>query len=293
VKQAIPRTADRHGADWDPGWGWGLVNGYAALNALTNNATDVGFNIYCHGAPVWWESDDIVPTDPKIVAGVQNTIRCTVHNFGPVPAYNVLVKLGVYNFGNDDAAYDLCGATIVGPLDAGADTVITCDWIPKVSGAAPGTLHACLKAEVTYPSDTYDFSNCAQHNLEILQPALVGVTAGGADPALAAGSARTGTAPASIALVAGARPADADARAPAAATSYAPVSTVMQVTNPTHEWLSISVGADQSDLAGSGWTFTQSTFGVGLYPGDCPANVTLTLTPGPGARASVHVPVQC
>ena len=259
IKQTLIATADAHGGPaWDAGWGHGEVNGFAAVAATIADQADVGFSVWCHraGNPVWWETPDVRPNHEHIEAGVANTILCRVHNYGPVPAAHVEVRVGVYNFGNDDAMHDLCD-DVISYLDVNADTVLTCDWTPIASGPGP-TVHACIKAEIEFPTDPNPTNNCAQHNMEIVVPA-------GGQMAAAATTA---------------------------GVSAAGATTVMQIVNPTPEGLSMDVHDVAGQITGSGWTLNQSTYGVWMNPGDCAVPVTITLTPGTGARDSVRVALQ-
>jgi subtilisin family serine protease len=260
IKALLNGTAeDKGAAGWDSSYGWGEVDGYAALNALALNVADVGFTRYVgdNGNPPWWESPDVTPGNPQIVAGVPNSIHVRVWNLtGPAPAKNVTVRIGVYRYGNDMTMYQLGKVTITS-LDPGLDTLIVLPWTPQASGS--GVVHECLKAEVIYPPDLFPpANNFAQHNVDVQ-------VVPGAGAASATGSASR-----------------------AAATSSA-LTYTLEMVNPTQEAMSMDIHATGGDLTGSGWTMSPTGYGFALSPNDCGRAVTFTLTPGVGARDSVRV----
>jgi hypothetical protein len=230
------------------------------MDAMMNGVANVGFQEYVNFAAVWWESNSVKPANSKIVAGVPNKIVSTVHNSGPSFAENIHVKVGVYNYGNDMTMYPLADVVIT-HLDAAADTVIETDWTPGYSGAAPGTMHACLKAEIVYGPDTFTDDNFAQHNVEIQSAPQNSLRRGGDASALSALTTQQ---------------------------MFAPIQYTMQIVNPTTELLSVDFHDVAGELAGSGWALTQSSYGELLAPGDCPFQLTLTLTPSDTAHAQVR-----
>jgi serine protease AprX len=151
--------------------GYGELDCFAAVDGLISGQTaDVKFefNMNRPAPPYPWLSPDLVPTNPAIVEGTANIINATITNDGPGAANNVKVNIGIYNFGNSDLDYHICTVTVPS-LASGASTTVSCAWTPLVSGAPPGTVHACLKAEVIYPYDTDFTNNKAQHNINIQQ----------------------------------------------------------------------------------------------------------------------------
>jgi len=142
---------------WDPGYGYGLVNCYAAIHDLVDNPkTDVAMdqNIVT-GA--------LFPTDPHIISGQTNVINVLVKNFGPVKATKLRIDLGVFDFGNSEKDYHICRQTYNNIL-SGDSIHMSCVWTPKKTGES---VHACLKARVVYPNDLDFDNNFAQHNVEI------------------------------------------------------------------------------------------------------------------------------
>jgi hypothetical protein len=178
VRQLIRDTAERRGTHplagfpgWDSFWGWGLVDGYAALNQLaTTLKTDLLFLQNTSSPdPQNWLSADLFPVDPNVSEGVPNTIQANIHNNGPNPASNFQVRIGIYAFSNGDLDYNICNVNVPGPLAAGATMTLNCPWTPSISGAPPGVVHACLKAQIVTPFDTDYSNNNAQHNVNIQQ----------------------------------------------------------------------------------------------------------------------------
>jgi hypothetical protein len=165
-KDLIIDTAEDFGvAGWDTAWGHGLVNGFAAIDDILSTAcTDVGYP-----DPGCCHSTSLYPLNPAIVEGVPNTMRAVVKNFGPIPAVNFKVRIGVYNFGNGQADYQICLVNVPGPLAVGASMNIDCPWTPGVTGTPPGSVHACLKSEIIFPNDCNFGNNFAQHNINIQQ----------------------------------------------------------------------------------------------------------------------------
>jgi subtilisin family serine protease len=171
VKELIERTAeDRGPAGWDVNFGHGIINGYAALDEVqTYLQTDISFDVYCDrpGSPVWWASPDVAPSISYVEEGVTNAIVVVVRNTGPNIAYNVKVRVGIFNFSNSRSDYDICMHNIA--VMAPGTYTFTCPWIPSANGAIPSTVHACLKAYIIYPNDTDPTNNCAQHNVDIVR----------------------------------------------------------------------------------------------------------------------------
>lgn len=181
VKELIERTAeDRGPSGWDVQYGHGIINGFAAIDeVMSYMQTDVSFDVYCGrpGSPTWWLSPDVTPANPYVEEGSTNAVIVVVRNSGPNTAYNVKVRVGIFNFSNSHSDYDICMHNIA-VLPPGT-TTFTCPWIPSANGAIPSTIHACLKAYIIYPNDTDPSNNCAQHNVNIVRthsPALFTMT---------------------------------------------------------------------------------------------------------------------
>ncbi len=174
VKQLLIDAAEDRGAPgWDAEYGHGLADCFLALDQLFPSQTNLGFEVYlCKpGNPPCWKSPDLYPSDPMIVEGAPNAVHAVVTNFGTDVAYAFSVTLGVYNFSNSDMGYPICTVDVDTPLLPGASITVSCDYTPIVSGAPPGQVHACLKAEIVYADDTDFVNNQAQHNIQIAQAA--------------------------------------------------------------------------------------------------------------------------
>ncbi|ANM29732.1 hypothetical protein ABI59_09310 [Acidobacteria bacterium Mor1] len=174
IRQLLLDTAEDFGpADWDIAWGQGSADCFAAMDQLmTTPGTDLRFEVYLGraGEPTWWRSPNVYPVDPTVEEGEPNQIRAEVWNDGPNPVSDYSVRIGVYNFSNSDADYFVCEVS-PGLLAPGGRTTVTCPYRPRVSGSPPGTVHACMKAEIVYSLDTDFGNNRAQHNVNIRQTA--------------------------------------------------------------------------------------------------------------------------
>lgn len=171
VKRLLLETAeDRGDTGWDAAWGHGLVDCFAAVDRIVQTVrADLKFEVYVDRPDVeWWFSPDVFPETP-IVEKQPNTIHAIVTNAGPAAAVGATVRLGVYNFSNGDLEYSICTVPLPASLAKDEKAEVTCPYTPVVSGKPPGTVHACLKAEIVYPSDSDFTNNRAQHNVEIQQ----------------------------------------------------------------------------------------------------------------------------
>ncbi len=182
VRKLIRDTAEPRGShplatplpdapNWDAWWGYGLVNGFAAIDQLeTSLKTDLRFDQNTSSPdPQNWLSGDLFAVDPYIQEGIANVVQAKIRNNGLNPAANFQVRIGVYGFSNGDLDYDIGTVTVPGPLAAGDEIPISLPWTPQVSGSPPGTVHACLKAYIVWPFDTDFSNNNAQHNVDIHQ----------------------------------------------------------------------------------------------------------------------------
>jgi len=146
-KRIIEAAEDFSTPGWDPEWGWGLVDGFKALQ---ENCTSTDLAIAAMEA-----------RNPIIVENVPNTLRATVCNNGPNVAGSFPVRLGFYGFSNSISYYPTC--TILAPagLAPGRCTILECPWTPDFSG------RKCITAEILYPCDTNNENNRVQKNLDI------------------------------------------------------------------------------------------------------------------------------
>ncbi len=172
IKELIRQTAeDRGDPGWDGDWGHGLINGFAAVDQAANGlTTDLYFTDFCNHPwnNIWWISNDIQLVNPQIVEGTQNWVRVKVRNAGPATAYNFGVRLGVNNFCNSTADFEI-GYVVVPSLDPGWQIFVQFEWTPEVDGLDPSTVMADLQANIIFPGDTDGSNNCAQRNIQIQQ----------------------------------------------------------------------------------------------------------------------------
>jgi hypothetical protein len=173
LKELLIDTSDDRGdPGWDGGKGHGYLDCFQAVETLINDRrTDLGFEVYEHrpGSPTWWRSPEVQPRNPRVREGVTNFVDVEVANLGAQVASGFVVKVGIYNFSNSDADYPICTIEVTDPLMPGDRTTVSCEYTPEVSGAPPGQVHACLKAEVVYAFDTDYQNNRAQHNVNVEQ----------------------------------------------------------------------------------------------------------------------------
>jgi len=171
LKDLLIRTAeDRPPAGWDSAYGNGLIDCFAAVNQLTVSAkTDLKFTINTNSGGNWWDSPDLYPTNASVVEGTPNIINAVVTNAGPLAVSGFKVSLGIYDFSNSQQDYHICTVTVGAVVPSGGTTTVSCPWTPSVSGTPPGSVHACLKAEIIYPYDLNFANNKAQHNILIKQ----------------------------------------------------------------------------------------------------------------------------
>ena len=172
IKQLLIQTAEDKGdAGWDEEWGHGLINGFAAVDQAANGlTTDLYFTDFCNHPwnNIWWISNDIQLVNPQIVEGTTNWVRVKVRNAGPTTAYNFGVRLGVNNFCNSTADFEI-GYVEVPSLAPGWQTFVQFEWTPEVDGLDPSTVMADLQANIIFPGDTDGSNNCAQRNIQIQQ----------------------------------------------------------------------------------------------------------------------------
>jgi subtilisin family serine protease len=172
VKELLIRTAeDRSPAGWDGAYGNGLVDCFAAVHQLiVNSKTDLLFTQNTNSPdPANWTSVDLYPTNSLVQEGTPNTVNARVTNNGPNSVSGFKVSVGVYNFSNSQQDYHICTANVSSVIPVGGSALVSCPWTPEVSGPPPGTVHACLKAEIVYPYDSNFANNRAQHNVDIEQ----------------------------------------------------------------------------------------------------------------------------
>jgi hypothetical protein len=130
--------------------------------------TDVKF--FSHPPPISWESPDLSTATYPPVAGIPNTIRATIRNDGPNPAFGVKVDFGVYDFSAAISTFYEVGTQVVN-IPAMTTVIVNQPWVPMASAFTAGQAHACLKGEISYGLDTDFSNNNAQRNITIRQTA--------------------------------------------------------------------------------------------------------------------------
>ena len=182
LRRLLVTAAEDFGpAGIDDEWGAGLLDCYGAMGGSPPPPpapplppppiADVRFEFHLNRSgnnPPNWASPDIEVRDPNIREGQPNDIRVFVENLGPAVASNVDVTIGIYNFSNQDQDYVVCTHPIA-QIPVGQKRSVNCSFRPGVSGKPPGSVHACIKAEVSYTNDPDISNNRAQRNIDIEQ----------------------------------------------------------------------------------------------------------------------------
>lgn len=177
VKELLIATAaqsNKPGAHpgYDPGWGFGFLDLFAALNRAP--VTDVGRPTEPPYPPCgagWCSPHISTASAPKI--NTANTITAQVRNFTATAANNVRVCFGVYVFSNNFNRFFELGCTMAN-LPGNATTPVNLAWTPAPALVPPGfpatdPVHACIKVSIDYPFDTNFANNDMQRNISVAQ----------------------------------------------------------------------------------------------------------------------------
>lgn len=172
VQQIFIETAEDHGGGaWDPGWGAGILNCFAAVDYVNNFAcASLRFVGTCggFGQPPCGLHPGLHAAN-WFVEGVRNTVTADITNDGPGFTLPYSVKMRVDSFSNGDNSSEICSLDMP-PLAPGASAHPSCDWTPgEIKGTPPGVVHACLYADIISPTDCSAADNEVQHNEEIQQ----------------------------------------------------------------------------------------------------------------------------
>jgi len=162
VKQAIINASEPRGTPtlpatdpvWNFGWGWGLVDACATLEAATAD-TDLTFPN--HPAEPEYKSVDLSTAPFPPVVGEEVTVTADIRNAGPAPAFGVRVKFGVNVWSAGTPEFHDIGTRIV-DLPVG-DSAVSITWVPDAAE------HQCLKVELGYGPDSDHTNNIAKRNL--------------------------------------------------------------------------------------------------------------------------------
>jgi hypothetical protein len=170
VKQLLIDTAERRGTPSPPGvalgwsdeWGFGLVNGFAAIDRLRQLSQQADLTFPHFPANPSWLSPDISTRDEPRV-NVANEARVQIRNRGPNPARNVRVQFGIFDYSAAIPAFADIGTVLVPEILNGEERTVAIPWTPGASG------HLCLQVEIGYGPDTDPSNNLAQRNLAVAQ----------------------------------------------------------------------------------------------------------------------------
>jgi hypothetical protein len=170
VKDIIVRTAEMRGVrgppsaptkdpNWNNRWGWGLVDGFGALDFMDLMLpTDLTYPGY-PPKPIYMSPDISVWPPPRV--GQNSIVKVRVLNKGPSAASNATIRFRAYDFSPTIPAFERIGdgeRTL--DLLIGV-TEVSMVWKPKSSG------HRCIQTEIIYAPDTNSSNNTAQRNLEV------------------------------------------------------------------------------------------------------------------------------
>lgn len=164
VRDLLIRTAEQKGGgQWNNQWGWGLVNGFEAVDVAAAGDIDLTYPSYppdeepCY---IPWMSPDI-SVDPSPKKGERSTITVKIRNEGTSTARDVRVNFGDSKLSPTIVAFHDIGTRIV-DLPPG-DTDVSMDWTPKHKG------HRCLLVEIGYGPDTAYYNNKALRNYQVAE----------------------------------------------------------------------------------------------------------------------------
>jgi hypothetical protein len=174
VKQLLIQTAERRGTPSPPGvdlgwnreWGFGLVNGFAAIDLLRQESqrADLTFPNF-PADPVWLSPDISTRDEPRV--NVANEARVQIRNRGPNAARNVRVQFGVFDYSVSIPAFYDIGTVIVPEILDDHEMTVPIPWTPRASG------HLCLQVEIGYGPDTDPSNNVAQRNLRVAESPVI------------------------------------------------------------------------------------------------------------------------
>jgi hypothetical protein len=164
---------------YDNKWGAGLLDVYAAAQALKNGVTDVTFPTAASGNPnpqvrpcllkggrAFYANDvDIVVSPDPPLVGPNNQITVTVENRATgrnqKTAQNVKVCIGVIDFKVGARRMYNVGCKTISSIAPGATQSVTLAWTARNSE------HQCIQASIAYPFDTDFTNNVTQRNVKV------------------------------------------------------------------------------------------------------------------------------
>lgn len=169
VEQLLIQTAERKGTpsrpdvdpEWSAEWGWGLVNGFAAIDMLQRESEHTDLTFPNHPAIPFWTSRDIFTRDPPKV-NVPNEAGVQIENRGPNPARNVPVVFTVTNFSASTPSLSQIGTVRVPRINPGQKRVVSIPWTPTAATV-------CFEVQISYGLDTDYGNNIAQRNVAVAE----------------------------------------------------------------------------------------------------------------------------
>ena len=168
IRQALISTAEARGTPynptcdpiWDNGWGWGLIDAYAAASATlgpTPQPTNLGFVNF--SGYVYANTSIETTAPPKV--GVPNVIRAKVRNHGPAMATNVNIEFKIDYISASSWGFYVVGTVTIPSIAVGDEAWAEIPWTPQHPD------HQCLKAEIMYAPDNHPQDNYAQRNITV------------------------------------------------------------------------------------------------------------------------------
>ncbi|MHC4677195.1 MAG: S8 family serine peptidase [Planctomycetota bacterium] len=168
---AMDATVD---ADYDEHWGYGLLNVHEAAKQLKKGVADISFpaatgphpqyptvrRCLIKGGKASYENDfDIRLADDPPVVNQLNTISVDIENRSTATAHNVVVSVGVIDFGVGGQVYDGNSITVKS-LPGPGKTTVAFKWRPRSAN------HQCIQATIDYGLDTDFTNNLTQRNIK-------------------------------------------------------------------------------------------------------------------------------
>jgi hypothetical protein len=187
VKDLLIRSAEAKGSSttalaypsssptWNPYWGFGEIDAYAAFTQLTSNMrtdlTFAGFDGSAHPSQPWYFSRAVETESQRNndnpTAGKPDKIYARIVNKGAQDAHNVPVSFLFHPIDAGIPKFHDIGTVIVPTIRAHETVDVVMPWTP--SELLPGQDHGCIIVNIDYNLDTNvaGQSNFAQRNVQI------------------------------------------------------------------------------------------------------------------------------
>ncbi len=155
--------------NWDPAFGWGILNVGGALQAAAGQTTDLTFPNCTTGAAIGtpcnlangaqnWDNEVDITTPSTPQQGVQITVSVPIKNAGTNVATNVLVNFGVYDFSTTTPEFYHLATQVIPTINAGQTITLTQPWTPAMDS------HQCIQISIAYGLDSNYTNNMTQRN---------------------------------------------------------------------------------------------------------------------------------